>query len=164
MLERLPVSKELLEIEKHEKSWDEKQKESRREFRAHIRVRFNGDGGEPHHEQYTLLHNPIFITLPPCQPGQNGAHKRHVSRLRTIEMPVKRLKEYPKSASMDETLVINALEKVQRWLRERGAHRSEDMQSCEKLTDLAWLVLSEARAALHRLLALSSGSRKSGLG
>jgi hypothetical protein len=69
-LEKLPISKGLLETEKHEKGWDKKQKESRREFRAHIRVEFDGDGEEPHQEKYTLLHNSIFVTLPPCLPGQ----------------------------------------------------------------------------------------------
>jgi hypothetical protein len=107
-LEKLPVSKELLEIEKHEKGWDEKQKESRREFSAHIRAEFCGEGEEPHHEEYTLLHNSIFITLPSCLPGPHGAHNEHVSLLRTVEIPVNKLKEHAKSASMDETLVINA--------------------------------------------------------
>jgi hypothetical protein len=47
-LETLPISKGLLEIKMHEKGWDNKQKESRREFRAHIRIEFDRDGKEPH--------------------------------------------------------------------------------------------------------------------
>ncbi|KAL3484830.1 hypothetical protein BJX62DRAFT_243538 [Aspergillus germanicus] len=101
--------------------------ESRREFRAQIRVEFGGEGMEPHHEEYTLLHNSIFITLPPCLPGQNGAHKDHVSRLHTVEFSVENLKEHPKSASMDETLIINATGQgaevaARAWCAQVGRH------------------------------------------
>jgi tetratricopeptide (TPR) repeat protein len=126
-LGKLPVSKELLEIEKHEKGWDEKQKESRSEFRAHICVEFGRDGEEPHHEEYTLLHNSIFITLPPCLPGQNGVHKEHVSRVPTVEFAVEKFKEHPESASMDETLIINATGEgtevaARAWCAQVGRH------------------------------------------
>jgi hypothetical protein len=82
--------------------------ESRREFRTHIRVQFDADGEEPHHEKYTLLHNSIFVSLPPCTPGQIGTHREHMSRLRTVEISVEMLKKNAQSISKEETLIINA--------------------------------------------------------
>ncbi|KAJ0423185.1 hypothetical protein BJY00DRAFT_310313 [Aspergillus carlsbadensis] len=126
-LEKLPISKELLEIEKHERGWDSKRMESRRGFRAHVRVHFDAHGEKPHQEEYTLLHNSIFVTLPPCVPGQDRAHKEHVSRLRVVDIAVEKLRETAKRLSPDKTLIINATGEgaevaARAWCTEVGRH------------------------------------------
>ncbi|KAL2827259.1 hypothetical protein BJY01DRAFT_255760 [Aspergillus pseudoustus] len=126
-LEKLPISKELLEAEELEAGWDEKQKESRREFRAHILVEIDRDGEKPHREEYTLLHNSIFVTLPPCLPGSDGAHKEHASRLQTVEVPVEKLKDSSSSAPKGKVLIINATGEgaevaARAWCAEVGRH------------------------------------------
>ncbi|KAL2803264.1 hypothetical protein BJX63DRAFT_437123 [Aspergillus granulosus] len=124
-LEQLPIRKELRKIEELEGGWDEKQKKSRREFHAHIHVEIDGDSRTPLQEEYTLLYSSIFVSLLPCLPDPDRAHKEHVSRLTTMEVPVEKLKDKSTNVSTDKIIVIKATGKgakiaARAWCSEVG--------------------------------------------
>ncbi|KAM0431003.1 hypothetical protein ACHAPT_005637 [Fusarium lateritium] len=60
---------------------------------------------------YTLLTNPIFVSLPPCHGGTSGGHQLHareVQKDQTVVIPVHQMKDFEGNHKDGRLMVINA--------------------------------------------------------
>lgn len=67
-------------LDRHSEQLNETQLEKQTQYRASIVIDVK-DGSRQKTVKYDLNYNPIFVTLPPCHPGQKASHELHKREL-----------------------------------------------------------------------------------